>query len=71
MYEPYYSRSTILFHARSFKILCNEANRFSAKRLEKLSKVLADNADYLAKLYDEQKDAELYSFIKDKFGEIK
>lgn len=70
-YDTYQTTSTELFHKRAFKMFCNKASRFSAKRFEALKNCLDKNADYLAKLYDEQKDGELYSFVRDEFGEIK
>lgn len=70
-HDEYETTSTELFHKRAFKIFCNKASRFSAKRFEALKIILDKNVDHITKLYDEQKDKELYLFIQDTFGEIK
>ena len=70
-YDTYQTTSTELFHKRAFKMHCNDASRFSAKRFEKLSKLLEEHADEMAKLYDEQKDTELFVLVKSIFGEVK
>ena len=70
-YDTYETTSTELFHKRSFKMKCCDGARFSAKKLEKLSKILDKNVDKIVNLYDEQKDQVLYSYLISIFGDVK
>lgn len=70
-HDTYQSKSTILFHDRSFKMLCNDASRFSAKRFEKLKEELMLRKDKIVELYDNRKDKELFSYIQSTLGRIK
>jgi len=70
-HDTYETTSTELFHKRAFKMRCCDGARFSAKKLEKLSKILNENVDKIVKLYDDQLDLNLYSFITTLFGDVK
>lgn len=70
-HDTYQSKSTILFHDRSFKMLCNDAGRFSAKRFEKLKEELMLRKNKIVELYDDHKDNELFIYIQNTLGRIK
>lgn len=67
----YQTTTTQLFHERSFKVLCNEASRFSQKRFEKLKKALDDHIDKIVELYDKNDNTNLFLLIKSVFSTIK
>lgn len=67
----YQTTTTQLFHERSFKILCNDASRFSQKRFEKLKKALDDHIDKIVELYDKNEDKNLFLLVKSVFSTIK
>lgn len=70
-HDEYQSKSTILFHERSFKIFCNDAGRFSTKRFEKLKEELMKRKEKIVELYDNRKDKELFAYIQQNFMGIK
>ena len=69
--DAFESQRTILFHERAFKMFCNESKRFSAQRLEKLSKILDEHIDLIVELYDNKEDEMLYQLIQSKFMGVK
>ena len=70
-YDTYQTKSTIMFHKRSFKMLCNDAGRFSEKRFEKLKEELIKRKEKIVELYDNRKDQELFAYIQQNFMGIK
>lgn len=67
----YQTTTTQPLHERSFKILCNDASRFSQKRFEKLKKALDDHIDKIVELYDKNDNTNLFLLIKSVFSTIK
>lgn len=70
-HDTYETKSTVLFHDRSFKMLCNDAGRFSAKRFEKLKEELMKRKEKIVELYDNRQDKELFTYIQNTLGRIK
>lgn len=70
-HDTYQTKSTILFHDRSFKMFCNDASRFSEKRFEKLKEELIKRKEKIVELYDNHKDQELFTYIQQNFMGIK
>lgn len=70
-YGTYQTTTTQPLHERSFKILCNDASRFSQKRFEKLKKALDAHVDKIVEFYDKNDDTNLFLLIKSVFSTIK
>ena len=70
-HDNYNTKSTILFHERSFKMFCNDAGRFTEKRFNLLKCKLIQCKEKLTELYDNKKDAELYEYVQKHFMGVK